>query len=67
MKLKKLRKILKEKSKNISEEGVVGMAPTNSVAAHGTSIAGASPGEIPPVRKKRIPAFPKLKRNKPNM
>lgn len=59
-KLKKLRKILKE-----MEGGV----PTNAVAAHGTSIAGASPGETPPVnlKKRRIPDFPKLRRNKPNM
>lgn len=58
--LKKLKKILKE---------MEGAAPTNSVAAHGTSIAGASPGEMPPVnlKKKRIPDFPKLRRNKPSM
>lgn len=61
MKLKKLKKILKEM------EG--GMAPANAIAAHGTSIAGASPGEMPPVhmKKKRIPDFPKLRRNKPNI
>lgn len=60
-KLKKLKKILKE---------MEGGAPTNAVAAHGTSIAGASPGEMPPVqmkKRKRIPDFPKLRRNKPNM
>lgn len=60
-KLKKLRKILKE---------MEGGAPANAIAANGTSIAGASPGEMPPVRmmrKKRVPDFPKLRRNKPNM
>ena len=59
-KLKKIRKILKE---------MEGGAPANCVAANGNSIAGVSPGEMPPVRltkKKRIPDFPKLRRNKPN-
>lgn len=58
-KLKKLRKILKE---------MEGGAPANAVAAHGVSIAGVSPGEMPPVKldKKRFPQFPKLRRNKPN-
>lgn len=65
MKLKKLRKILKE---------MEGGAPANSVAANSTpgnpSIAGASPGETPPVnlqKRKRVPDFPKLRRNKPNI
>lgn len=51
-----------------------GGAPANSVAANSTpgnpSIAGASPGETPPVnlqKRKRVPDFPKLRRNKPNI
>lgn len=58
---KKLRKILREM------EG--GIAPGNFVAANGNTIAGASPGEMPPVKitKKRVPYFPTLRRTKPKI
>lgn len=66
-KLKKIRKILRE-IKHIKEDGVAGGIPASNV---GTGhIAGAVPGESPPVRmtrKKRTPDFPKLKRSKPQM
>ena len=63
---KKLKRILKEMK--LKEDGI-SSAPTNAVAAHGTTIAGASPGEMPPVnlkkRKKSIMGY--VKRNPPQM
>lgn len=66
-KLKKIRKILRE-IKHIKEEGIVGAIPASNVGTG--NIAGAVPGESPPVRmtkKKRIPDFPKIRRSKPQM
>lgn len=66
-KLKKIRKILRE-IKHIKEDGVMGAIPASNV---GTGhIAGAVPGESPPVRvtqKKKIPDFPKLRRLSPKI
>lgn len=66
-KLKKIRKILRE-IKHIKEEGIAGTVPASNV---GTGhIAGAVPGESPPVRvtqKKKIPDFPKLRRSTPKI
>ena len=68
--LEKLKRIVKE-------DGVAGIGgPTNAVASHGTTIAGASPGEMPPVnlskrkKKKSLPKSPVMgdfKRSPPKM
>lgn len=66
-KLKKIRKILKE-IRHIKEEGVAGGIPASNVGTG--NIAGAVPGESPPVRmtkKKRVPDFPKVRRSNPQM
>jgi predicted AlkP superfamily phosphohydrolase/phosphomutase len=68
-KLEKLKSIIKEDG-----VGGIGAGPTNAVAAHGTTIAGASPGEMPPVnlqkrKKKSLPkhVMGRFKRNPPQM